>query len=520
MAGVDKFGAAFAIGFMAVMLGIMGVISSDTATSDRPGAEQQMAVSPPPKPSLEKDAIIGTTTGPGSLTGDPIKSPEKCWVTHPDFPDEKIKDGVDNDMDGLIDEPDTLPSLPLGPHPGVDWDYCNLDGYDFSGYNLSGATIRHASAVDTDFSNTILNDVQFGHNPDDFEAVHPYTDARLADFSNSAGKYVTFERTTLNEATFDNAKLPGADFNHAGMERVSMQRTYVPEANFVFANVIHSNLQYIESKFSDMTHVNLESTDLSHGFLPGVTFDEGLLVDAQFVDADMNGSTLRDVDGSAGGSTPARSSFERTNMQETIICGDFHDATFENADLTNSVFNDTSCDEEITRVEGTNFHNADFMGVYIPDPPSFASMITGIGISGEHTDRSCLHHPWCDLEPIPHGDSDPAPPPPEPETAPFAPMEILIMPVDDSGIPGCETTECYTPMHAIVAEGGTIIFRNTDTAAHTMTGGTPEDGPSGTFDTSLIMASAEYSFSLDSAGEYDYFCMVHPWMRGSIEVVS
>ena len=75
-------------------------------------------------------------------------------------------------------------------------------------------------------------------------------------------------------------------------------------------------------------------------------------------------------------------------------------------------------------------------------------------------------------------------------------------------------------MHAIVAEGGTITFRNTDTAAHTMTGGTPEDGPSGIWDSSLLMGGGEYSFSLDSAGEYDYFCMVHPWMRGSIEVVS
>ena len=56
MASVDKFGAAFAIGFMAVMLGIMGAISSDTVTSDRPGAEQQAAVSPPPmpKPSPER----------------------------------------------------------------------------------------------------------------------------------------------------------------------------------------------------------------------------------------------------------------------------------------------------------------------------------------------------------------------------------------------------------------------------------------------------------------------------------
>ena len=57
------------------------------------------------------------------------------------------------------------------------------------------------------------------------------------------------------------------DFNHAGMEKVSMIGAYMPEANFVFSNVIHSDLTNVNLKYSDMTHVNLESTDLSHGFL-------------------------------------------------------------------------------------------------------------------------------------------------------------------------------------------------------------------------------------------------------------
>jgi len=504
LTSVDKFGAAFAIGFMAVMLGIMGAISSDTATSDRPGAEQQAALAPPPKPILEKESMAeyGDAMKPKPV-GD-----AHCWTTDP-VTGEKVR--------GTSDEP-------APPRPGVDWDYCNLDGHDYAGENLEGATIRHASAVGTNFSETILNGVQFGHSPSDYVLEHPHTDATGAIFTKAAGKEVDFERTTLNDAIFIKSKMPRVDFNHAGMMFVDMRDAYMPEANFVRATVNDSNLERINLKYSDMSRVNLESSNLSNALLIEVIFDNALLVDAQFIEANMKGSTLRDVNGSAGGSTTstpfARSSFEGANMQETMICGDFHDATFEDADVRNSVFNDTSCVEEITRLEGTNLHNADFMGVFIPDPPSFPSMITGMSsISDEHTDRSCLHHPFCDLEPIPHGE-DTAPPPPEPETVPSAPMEILIMPVDDSGIPGCETTECYTPMHAIVAEGGTIIFRNTDTAAHTMTGGTPEDGPSGAFDTSLIMASAEYSFSLDSAGEYDYFCMVHPWMRGSIEVVG
>ena len=112
------------------------------------------------------------------------------------------------------------------------------------------------------------------------------------------------------------------------------------------------------------------------------------------------------------------------------------------------------------------------------------------------------------------------PPPPEPETVPSAPFEVIIVPAEGSFAPGCEATECFIPSHAIVAEGGTVIFRNTDSSSHTFTHGTMYDGPGGIWDSRLIMSGGEYSVSMDDAGEYDYFCMVHPWRTGSIEVVS
>ena len=66
--------------------------------------------------------------------------------------------------------------------------------------------------------------------------------------------------------------------------------------------------------------------------------------------------------------------------------------------------------------------------------------------------------------------------------------------------------------------GDTVEWANIDTAAHTVTGGSPAMGPSGVFDSSLLMASANYAFTFDEAGSYDYFCMVHPWMVGSVSV--
>ena len=88
-----------------------------------------------------------------------------------------------------------------------------------------------------------------------------------------------------------------------------------------------------------------------------------------------------------------------------------------------------------------------------------------------------------------------------------------------TSVPGCEETNaCYLPADITINVGDTVEWINIDTAAHTVTGGSPADGPSGVFDSSLVMADASYAFTFDDAGSYDYFCMVHPWMVGSVTV--
>lgn len=85
--------------------------------------------------------------------------------------------------------------------------------------------------------------------------------------------------------------------------------------------------------------------------------------------------------------------------------------------------------------------------------------------------------------------------------------------------PGCEeTSSCFAPAKITINTGDTVEWTNTDTAAHTVTSGTPADGPSGVFDSSLVMADASFAFTFDNAGSYKYFCMVHPWMTGSVTV--
>jgi len=95
---------------------------------------------------------------------------------------------------------------------------------------------------------------------------------------------------------------------------------------------------------------------------------------------------------------------------------------------------------------------------------------------------------------------------------------VVEIPVGTS-VPGCEESNaCYTPADITINAGDTVEWINVDTAAHTVTGGSPADGPSGVFDSSLVMADAVYAFTFDDAGSYDYFCMVHPWMVGSVTV--
>ncbi len=84
---------------------------------------------------------------------------------------------------------------------------------------------------------------------------------------------------------------------------------------------------------------------------------------------------------------------------------------------------------------------------------------------------------------------------------------------------GCEeTNECFVPTTVTVDVGGEVTWSNDDTAAHTVTSGSAVDGPDDTFDSSLFVAGDTFSWKADTAGEFPYFCMVHPWMAGTVIV--
>ena len=99
------------------------------------------------------------------------------------------------------------------------------------------------------------------------------------------------------------------------------------------------------------------------------------------------------------------------------------------------------------------------------------------------------------------------------------PTEIVITTADGSGTPGSCDVDCYTPSTATVEVGGVVTMINSDasTVPHTFTSG--EAGAiTDVFDSGLLMADMSFTWTPEVAGEVQYYCMVHPWMQGTIIV--
>ncbi len=106
------------------------------------------------------------------------------------------------------------------------------------------------------------------------------------------------------------------------------------------------------------------------------------------------------------------------------------------------------------------------------------------------------------------------------------PPNTVDMPAG-AGIPGCETNNvCYTPTHLTVHTGTTVTWINSDgSIPHTVTAGWPDsdsigaDYPGGNgFDSDFMSGGAEFEHTFEVPGEYDYYCLLHPWMIGSVTV--
>ena len=66
-------------------------------------------------------------------------------------------------------------------------------------------------------------------------------------------------------------------------------------------------------------------------------------------------------------------------------------------------------------------------------------------------------------------------------------MHAVVENAEGSSTPGCEP-DCILPATVTIGVGGSVEFVNNDNAAHTSTAGTPTDGPSGAWDSSLAVS--------------------------------
>ena len=106
--------------------------------------------------------------------------------------------------------------------------------------------------------------------------------------------------------------------------------------------------------------------------------------------------------------------------------------------------------------------------------------------------------------------------PEEPEQ-PAEPENLVIMPVK-SARPDCgPNDDCYIPSKITIKPGETVYWQNQDAAFHSVTSGFYDD-PDGLFDSELLDPEDIFSYKFTEEGIYDYYCTLHPWMKGIVLV--
>lgn len=91
----------------------------------------------------------------------------------------------------------------------------------------------------------------------------------------------------------------------------------------------------------------------------------------------------------------------------------------------------------------------------------------------------------------------------------------VIMPTKVSR-PGCEKTDsCYIPSKISIKSGDSVTWLNEDAAFHSVTSGY-YGNQSGLFDSEYLDPEESFTFIFKNPGVYDYFCTLHPWMKGQV----
>jgi plastocyanin len=77
------------------------------------------------------------------------------------------------------------------------------------------------------------------------------------------------------------------------------------------------------------------------------------------------------------------------------------------------------------------------------------------------------------------------------------------------------TNSRFDPSDVVIAAGDIVTFTNNDPYAHTVTSA---DDSAIEFDSGEIGQAVQFEQTFDVAGTYDFFCRIHPTMRGTVTV--
>jgi len=79
------------------------------------------------------------------------------------------------------------------------------------------------------------------------------------------------------------------------------------------------------------------------------------------------------------------------------------------------------------------------------------------------------------------------------------------------------TDTAFSPNPVQVSVGSTVTWTNDDAQPHTVNSG-ENATPDGTFDSGILAPAARFEYTFTEAGEYPYFCLLHPNMVGTVSV--
>ena len=86
-------------------------------------------------------------------------------------------------------------------------------------------------------------------------------------------------------------------------------------------------------------------------------------------------------------------------------------------------------------------------------------------------------------------------------------------------VPGSSslTTDAWSPNPVQVSVGTTVTWTNDDAQPHAVNSG-ENATPSGLFDSGIMAPAATFEHTFTEAGEYPYYCLLHPNMVGTVSV--